>query len=154
DRAGKPVAGASIRYWDAPRKAAPLKTNADGTFTLSGIPEGPSFVFVEAQGFRFTGRQIEAPASALELTLTRTTEKPESTMNAVAPGGTPAQRRELGLRLVKSIVDRAWQGGTNDNKIYALCHLAEFDPAKAMEHVQKNEPAGAASSNSIRANII
>src|SRR5437660_3552073 len=52
------------------------------------------------------------------------------------------------------MIDRAWKNGNTDEKLRALNQLAQFDPAKAMDYVQKDDPHGAASNASLRAYII
>jgi hypothetical protein len=56
DRAGKPVAGATVfQTGDAPARTS-TDTAGDGTFTLPGVARGDTFVFARARGFRFTGK--------------------------------------------------------------------------------------------------
>src|SRR5581483_11503932 len=67
DRAGRPVAGATVsQAGDGPR---PTRTTTDeaGRFRLPGVFTGPAFVFVTKDGLPFRGHRIDAGGGPVEI---------------------------------------------------------------------------------------
>ena len=59
DRQGMPVANIEVfQSGDGPERTA-TRTDRDGRFTLGGFRQGPVFLFVRGNGFRFFGRLVK-----------------------------------------------------------------------------------------------
>lgn len=69
DRDGHPIAGATlIQSGDGPERTE-ATTDADGRFSIAGIPEGIAFLFAEKQGYRFHGQQVAAESGPVRIIL-------------------------------------------------------------------------------------
>jgi Carboxypeptidase regulatory-like domain len=133
DRKGRAVPGASVRTsHDGPccRRAT---TDLDGRFALLDVPDHRSFLFAEAEGFRFFGLPIEPARGPFELTLTALDEQPDRGMTAL-PGtpGNPA----LARRVMAPYVDRVLSEGDHASRIRTLELLARVDPKRVLSLIE------------------
>ena len=133
DREGRPVVGAGVRTSaDGPccRRAT---TDADGRFRLVEVPDGHAFLFAEAEGFRFDGREIDPKAGPFDLALTRLGEVPGASM-ATQPRSTAEM--DLARRVMAPYVDRVLSEGDQSTRIRTLELLARVDPKRVLALIE------------------
>ncbi|MEW6250330.1 MAG: carboxypeptidase-like regulatory domain-containing protein [Planctomycetota bacterium] len=89
DSAGRPVPGAHVvNSGDAPQPVR-ADTDAEGRFQLAGLFDGPAYVCVGKEGFRFTGRRVPGDTNEVMLTLRRPDERTVGAPRAVAADSCP-----------------------------------------------------------------
>ena len=80
DRQRKPVAGVEVfQSGDGPKRTS-TKTDAEGRFSLGGFRQGPVFLFVHGDPFRFQGRLVKPAETDVTIELTRMSERPAREM--------------------------------------------------------------------------
>jgi len=100
DRQGKPVLGVEVfQSGDGPERTA-TRTATDGRFALGGFRQGPVFLFVRGEGFRFFGRLIKPGDRDITVELTRTSERPTHPMPMLADPIPQEESRALARRLL------------------------------------------------------
>ncbi len=136
DRAGRPVSGAAV--WTTNDAGTPIRSSTDarGRFRLEKIPPRRSFLFVEAAGFRFSGRVVDPAAGPVSITLTRSDERPAATMSTLPPARPRAEERALANRLIRPYAERAVKEGDESTRLRSLEILALSDPARVLEIVE------------------
>jgi hypothetical protein len=127
DGAGKPVAGAVVFDQADGPKPIETRTGADGRFTLTGLYEGPVFISVRADGFRFTSVASESGGKPVAVALRRATEPP-----APAPTVSGAHKAAT-EKLAHHLLGAMWQnrGAAGDNGKSTLRAMARLDMAIA-----------------------
>lgn len=135
DRAGKPVGGARIVRSDS---RALLRTTSDssGRFKLDVLLDGPGFVFVEADGFRFHG-QVNDSTKPVEITLTRPDETVSTVLKTLPRKPSKEERRALAEKLVSEQIDREAVKDQDEERLEALRWIARTDPARTLEILDK-----------------
>ena len=135
DRAGKPVPRAKIVRSDS---RALLRTTSDssGRCKLDILLDGPGFLFVEADGFRFHG-QINGSTKPVRITLTRDEETPTTRMTTLPFKLSKEERRTLAEKLTAPWINPALESAKEDERTRALQWLAGADPARMLEILEK-----------------
>src|SRR5262249_40862555 len=123
DRAGKPVAKASVIAQGWPERAL-ATTDERGRFSLRTPLRGPRLLCVSKAGFRSHGQ----PMAGGKIVLTRRTEKPTGKMRTLPPALPLEKRQALVGRLMKKEFDEAVKSGKED-AASVLKILARTDPA-------------------------
>ncbi len=133
DRKGRPVPGASVRTSSDGPCCRRATTGLDGWFKLADVPDRRSFLFAEAEGFRFFGRPIEPARGPFDLTLTALDENPERGMTTLpkAPGDPVLARRVLA-----PYAERVLSEGDHASRIKALELLARIDPRRVLSLIE------------------
>jgi Carboxypeptidase regulatory-like domain len=133
DRKGRPVVDALVRTSnDLPRRRS-ATTDADGRFQLLDVADRRSFLFAEAEGFRFLGRPIDPVRGPSELTLTALEETPENGMASLPEGSGDSA---LARRVMSPYVDRVLSEGDHASRIRMLELLAKVDPRRVMALIE------------------
>jgi hypothetical protein len=135
DQKGKPVTGAKVTR-DDHRQRYEATTDAAGRFTLKTTFFPPGFVFVEKEGYRFHGQRCDKPEK-LRIVLTRREEPAPGKMAALPPTLPLAKRRELAEKLLAPTLARVLPKGSDDDRLRVLQQLAERDPARALEELER-----------------
>jgi hypothetical protein len=135
DRNGRPVVGAMV--WTTDGAGNPLRARSDdrGGFRLEVAPARRSFLFVEAAGFRFSGRVIDPAAGPISIALTRSDERPAGSMTTLQSARPRAEERALARRLILPYAERAIKEGDQQTRLRTLETLALSDPARVLEFV-------------------
>ena len=128
DRQGKPVLGVEVfQSGDGPERTA-TRTDADGRFSLGGfMSQGPVFLFVRGEGFRFFGRLIKPGDGDVAVELIRTSERPTHPMPMLADPIPLEESRALSQRLLKPY----WQAYENTN---------DADKIRILQSLQTRRP--------------
>ncbi len=107
-RDGKPIAGATvIQSGDCPDRTDAI-TDAQGKFTIDGVPEGEAFLFVDAPEYRFTGQKVAAETGPVKFVLERRDDPNPSTIHTIPirrSKSLPPDLRALALDLIKPRLD-------------------------------------------------
>ena len=129
DRQGRAVANATVRTSADGPCCRRTSTGLDGRFRLIDVPEGHGFVFVEAAGFRFLGREMDPAEGPLELVATRLDEPSTASMTTrpVVPAGL-----ELARTVITPYADRVLSDGDHSTRIRTLELLARIDPRRVL----------------------
>jgi protocatechuate 3,4-dioxygenase beta subunit len=135
DRSGRPVIGAAV--WTTNESGTPIRTATDagGRFRLSGIPPRPTFLFVEATGFRFQGRVIDPAAGPVSIALTGSDEPP-SPLTTLPTARPRAEERALARRVLLPYAERVIKEGDESSRLRSLETLALSDPARVLEIIE------------------
>jgi hypothetical protein len=136
DRQGKPVADAEVfQAGDGPDPTA-TKTDAEGRFSLDGFRQGPVFVFVRREGFRFQGRLIRDSERAVTVELTGTGE-PSSREMTMLPEPIPLEEsRAMARRLLEPLWKVVVEKGDDAAKSRVLEALVNVDPAEVLDRLE------------------
>ncbi|MGP0062323.1 MAG: carboxypeptidase regulatory-like domain-containing protein [Isosphaeraceae bacterium] len=136
DRQGKPVANAEVfQTGDGPEETA-TRTDVDGRFSLGGFRQGPVFLFVRGDGFRFQGRLIRESESEATVDLTRTTERPSREMKMLPEPIPLEESRAMARRLVEPLWKVAVEKGDDAAKSRVLEALVNADPAEVLDRLE------------------
>lgn len=138
DRAGRPVAGAAVWIASDPGQEIRATTDALGRFRLEGVPPTRAFLFVEADGFRFSGRAIDPGAGSVAVALTRSDERPTATMTTLPPPLAGDEMRALARRVFRSPAERILKEGRPGFRSLMLMSLARIDPAWTLEIIEND----------------
>ena len=129
DHQGRPVAGAGVRTSaDGPGRRRST-TDAEGRFRLLEVPESRLFLFVEADGFRFLGREIDPARGPFDLAPTRLDETPETSMTTHPVG---PSTKNLARAVIAPYVERVLIQGDHSTRIRTLELLARVDPKRVL----------------------
>ncbi len=132
DRQGKPVAGALVfQSGDGPDRTE-TTTGADGHFSLGGFRQGPVFLLVRKDGFRFHGQSIKATDVNVAAELTRESEPPSRPMKTLPDVITVEESRALALRLLEPCW-KVLEGADDPKKGRFLEALVPADPAGVLD---------------------
>ena len=143
DRQGKPVAGVEVfQSGDGPERTS-TTTDADGRFTLEGFRQGPVFLFVRGEGFRFFGRLIRPGENGITVELTRTSERPAREMKMLPDPIPLEESRALARRLMEPYWEAAVKQKNQLAQNRALRSLAAADPAGVLQKLDAPEFAHA-----------
>jgi hypothetical protein len=136
DRKGQPVAGAKVV---AGGDDAAVVTDDEGKFRLERLVLDHTFLIARADGFRIGGRLLRAPEGEVKVTLARFDE-PARPLNTL-PSPVPAEeRRQLARRVLEPVLDKVLDKGTASAKHEAVYALLAFDPASALEALDRAFP--------------
>jgi hypothetical protein len=141
DTAGQPLAGVTVfNQGDAPE---PLSTTSDaaGRFHLSGLYDGPFFVFARKEGYRFSMARAGAEDAEVRITLRKTTEEPPAFDSpARSPGHVAAEQKLLLHLLDKTLaLSEAATGGYRRSVFECL---AGTDPGRAQKWLDDARASG------------
>ena len=112
DSRGEPIADARVRQsGDGP---VPTEDRSDsaGHFRLSGVLAEPAFVFVEKQGYRFTGRSIGVDSAPVEIALERSNGTAAPPLENAAACTLPRSGTKAPARDLRSVRRAGDQGKT------------------------------------------
>jgi hypothetical protein len=133
DRQGRPVANIEVfQSGDGPGQTS-TRTDAAGHFALPGFRQGPVFLFVRGDGFRFHGQLIKATERNLSVELVRLSEQPARMMKMLADPIPRAEALATARRLAEPLWERAGQEGEDNAKFRMLEALAAVDTARMLE---------------------
>jgi hypothetical protein len=137
DRQGKPVLGVEVfQTGDGPERTA-TKTVADGRFALGGfMSQGPVFLFVRGEGFRFFGRLIKPGEADIRVELTRTSERPAHEMRMLGDAIPLEESRALARRLLEPCW-KALETANDGDKTGILDLLAGADPVGVLGKLEE-----------------
>ena len=129
DRKGRPVAGAMVRTSNDGPCCRRATTDADGRFKLADVPDRRSFLFAEAEGFRFFGQATDPAQGPFDLIVTALDEVPDLGMVSLPKGpGNPV----LARRVMAPYADRVLSEGDHSSRIRTLELLARVDPKRVL----------------------
>ncbi len=132
DRQGKPVAGIEVfQSGDGPKRTS-TKTDAEGRFSLGGFRQGPVFVFVHGELFRFQGRLVKPDETNVTVELTRVSERPRREMKML-PDPIPFEESK---RLAKRLAEPLWTTAVDNGRYAVLSRLVNVDPARVLERME------------------
>ncbi|WP_435007318.1 hypothetical protein P12x_004645 [Tundrisphaera lichenicola] len=146
DRQGRPIEGASVWTVCEGPNQRPSRTGPDGRFLIEELREGCSFLFAQAEGFRFSGRAIAPSTNLQDLTLTRLGEAPDRVMKTRRVATSPIRAREI----LSSYVERVLSEGDQATRVQTLEHLARIDPERVLTLVESRDPSEAWYSDHLR----
>jgi hypothetical protein len=150
DRKGQPVAGAKVV---AGGEEAAVVTDEEGKFRLEGLGLDITFLIVRADGFRISGRRLNAPDGEVKVTLARFDE-PARPLNTLPSPIPIEERRQLARRVLDPVLEKALDKGTDNAKHEALNALLTFDPRSALEALDRAFPGDDRRQNAIRFQIV
>jgi uncharacterized GH25 family protein len=141
DKAGQPVAGVNVfNRTDAPQPVTTV-TDKTGRFHLSGLFDGPVFVFARKDGYRFTMMRAETGAAEARIVLLKA--------GAIPPAAPePARskiRRDAEEKLLRHLLGKVLaltEAETGGYRHYVFECLARTDLAKAQKWLDKEKAAG------------
>jgi hypothetical protein len=141
DEAGQPLAGVTVfNHADAP-EALTTATDKIGRFHLSGLYEGPAFVFARKEGYRFTMARTHTGTAEVRIVLLKTGVLPPTEQQ-------PAQlkaRREAEQKLLRHLLDQVLalsEAATGGYKRSVFECLARTDVAGAQKWLDNGRAAG------------
>ncbi len=114
-------------------------TDADGTFSLSGVSPGKTVVLAEHAGFWLQGWLVD-PSAEREvgpLVLARTTEGLGPTVKPQANPIPPEESRALADRLLAPYLPEEAEEADQEAKLAVIASVAEFDLDRALELFKK-----------------
>jgi hypothetical protein len=129
DRQGRPVVGAGMQTSAIGPCRQRTTTDEQGRFRLTDVPEARGFLFAEAVGYRFEGRQIDPKASSIDLALTRLDEIPATSMTTRP---IPSDGMELARQVLAPYADKVLSEGDHASRIKTLELLAHVDPKRVL----------------------
>jgi hypothetical protein len=143
-RDGRAIAGAAvIQSGDCPDRTDAI-TDAQGQFTIDGVPEGDAFLFAHAPDYRFTGQKVAAEKGPVRFKLERRDDPNPAAFHDVPtrrPKLSPDDRKTLALALIKPRFDEMlahdppqWDGDF-------LVALAEIDSEIVLSKLDRLEAA-------------
>jgi hypothetical protein len=136
DRQGKPVTGVEVfQSGDGPEQTS-TRTDAGGRFSLDGFRQGPVFVFVRADGFRFQGRLIKPAETEVTVEMTRVTERSARAMSMLPDPIPFDESLSLARRLAEPIWALAGVEGEDSTKYFVLSPLVCVDPARVLARLE------------------
>jgi hypothetical protein len=131
DRDGRPVAGATvIQSGDGPVRID-TTTDANGRFTIDGIPEGVAFVCVSRPGYRFGGRRVSAEKGPIRIALERADEPNQTGARTIAPRRSKLsdeERQALAVELMRAPFDEMLSNGPQAWNVDIVHALIAVDP--------------------------
>lgn len=131
---GKPVAGARVTR-DDHRQRTEGTTDAMGRFSVKTTFVAPGFLFASKDGFRFTGQRCDA-ATKVRLVLALRDEPSPTRMTTLPPVMPLEQRRAVAEKVLAPMLPRLAKADDGD-RLRLLEKLAELDPAKALEELER-----------------
>lgn len=133
DLRGRPVGGVRVfQTGDGPRRTQTV-SDSDGHFRLPGVFARPVFVLVRGDACPFQGFLIDESGQPVELSVRRHGEPPARRLKTLEAPLTPAQRREMALRLIEPLLPALKVGELQGEKVWVLGILATLDPNRVTE---------------------
>lgn len=132
DAQSRGVAGATVwQSGDGPRRT---ETHSDdlGRFQLSGVFDGPAFVFARKDGFGLAAAKISADDESCELTLRRHDE-PRRELRKSPRSMSVAEERALCLKLIEPALPKLREPAFEAERFRLLETLARVDATRALE---------------------
>ncbi|HEV3024097.1 MAG TPA: carboxypeptidase regulatory-like domain-containing protein, partial [Pirellulales bacterium] len=135
DRQGRPVAGVRVfQSGDGPARTE-ATTGADGRFAVEGVVEGPAFLFVEKDGFRFHGQLVEPGRQDADLMIRRTNEPPEPLPRPQAMAR--EEELELARRAYRPLLDEGFADRDVQARFMILRNWSRLNPVAALESLDQ-----------------
>ncbi|HVX14399.1 MAG TPA: carboxypeptidase-like regulatory domain-containing protein [Pirellulales bacterium] len=134
DCQGRPLPGTRVFQAGDNVQVTEAMAADEGRFSLTGIAEGPAFLFAERDGYRFCG--VDAAQSGdTEIVLARDDEP--ALPLASLPANVMPHEEELALarRLIEPDVQRALRLGNHQEQWNATYHWRRLNPAEALEQI-------------------
>ncbi len=130
DAAGRPLAGVTVfNHGDAPQPIS-TTTGADGRFQLSGLYDGPAYVFARKEGHRFTMARIEQTAPEVRITLLTADAAPPAAEQPIRSKEHVAAEEKLAKYLLDRLLALS-EEATGGYKGYVFECLVRTDLARA-----------------------
>ncbi len=139
EEAGQPLTGVKVFSLDAPQSIS-TDTDKTGRFRLSGLFDGPVFVFARKEGYRFTMTRAESGAAEVRIVLMKADVVPPSTP---APAQLKA-RRDAEQKLLRHLLDKVLglsEAATGGYRRSVFECLARTDLAKAQKWLDNEKSA-------------
>ena len=144
DRAGQPVAGASIsQVGDGPSRTS-TTTDQDGRFRLWGVYDRAALVFAGKAGFRFGGAIAGPGTEPVAISLSRDGEPPLALLKTLPSPLTRIEERALARELLEPALASARAGLLGDSGPGAIMALARVDPARVVTMLENRVVANSA----------
>lgn len=124
----------AVEIWqsgDGPRRTRATSDN-EGRFQLSGIYDGPAYLFARKEGFRLQGVRIAAADKTCQITI-RQSDEPPSALTTLPPAMPPNERRALARELVEPLVPMLLQPVLGREHRELLRIVARANPIKGLE---------------------
>ncbi|HEV3341656.1 MAG TPA: carboxypeptidase-like regulatory domain-containing protein [Pirellulales bacterium] len=128
DGRGRPVAVVTVFNTGDGHERVETMSQDDGTFQLTGVPEGPVFLFAEKPGYRFTGLRVSAAEGAPVFTLA-TVDEPAEPIATLPPLVSDEEKAEICRQMLDPWLDEVARSGVDVRT--PLLTLADLDPVEA-----------------------
>jgi hypothetical protein len=139
DRAGRPVAGATVFQSGDSAARTETETGAEGRFSLSGVVARPTFLFVRKPRYRFGGIAIGAALDNVTLTIHRVQEPPRVVRKTLVPALPRQEEIALARRLLDPYAAQVLKDGDEHEKVRTLEALARIEPERVLEVIQQKK---------------
>lgn len=139
DTQGRPVAKATVFNSGDGHRRVDTSTDEKGRFELAGVPEGQACLFVEKNGFRFTGKLIERDEPITIMFARR-----DESIVAIETLTSPLPEREesaLARRLLEPYFDAVLRASDRFKTmaLFALCQLDALEAFARIETMRFND---------------
>lgn len=133
DSDGKPVPNAQVVTWFRAQRQR-LKTDSSGNLIVSDVPQSGTWIFIDANGFRFHGQFVK-PGLKSPIKLVRVTEPdPRGTMRTLKPNVLPDGLLDRAHQMHADVLRECLkQGPPRFEKNRSLEFIARIDPVRATE---------------------
>jgi len=142
DSRGEPIADARVRQSGDGPVPTEARSDSAGHFRLPGVVAEPAFVFVEKQGYRFTGQSIRSDSTTVTIVLQQSDGAAARPMKMLPP----ALSREQELKLLHLIFDpyaeQVLKQEQSPDRFMVLRILTQIDPVHTRERLQREAEAG------------
>jgi RNA polymerase sigma factor (sigma-70 family) len=139
DQEGRPISGATVFNWGNASPLLSATTGSDGTFRLSGFPQGEAFLFAEASGYRFRGIPLSGGNGPARIVLNRTEGPPSRALPIPIQAIPRPEIAALALNLIAPDIDRVLNGNDREAQARLLEVLTRIDPEAAWEKIRTGD---------------
>jgi hypothetical protein len=126
DRRGRPVVGATVFNAGDSHERVETMSQDQGAFRLTGMPEGPVFLFAEKPGYRFSGLFSTGEDAVFTLA---TVDEPVEPIVTLPPRMSDEEEKALGREILEQWLDEVANSG--EDAYAPLSALAQLDPVEA-----------------------
>ena len=135
DRAGRPVADVAVWTWGEGTRCARAQTDAAGKYRLANVAAGPGFLFASREGFRFSGRAIDAgPAGTMVEGVVLLGN--DDTPTAMTSRPSDPNRLALARETIGPLVQPALERGDMAERVRVLESFAAIDPGNVLAKIE------------------